>query len=117
VTQPLPTALDVLLGGISVAPAITLASGVLILPPSALSNAVVPLTGTLTANVTLSYVGSAPNAWRFDASGGYAPAITFNGHTIFFSANGNVWGTSLTAAGVVELYFNGAKFYGVALSP
>lgn len=71
------------------------------------------LTGTLPNNTTLVYpTGTSYVEWKVDAT-----AVTFAAHTIQLSINSNVWGTTISAAGVWDVVYNGTKFYGFALTP
>jgi hypothetical protein len=74
---------------------------------------VIALTGSLPSNATIVFpTGTSYVEWTVDAT-----APTFNAHTIQLSINSNVWGTTISAAGVWRVIYNGTKFYGWALSP
>lgn len=73
-------------------------------------------TGSLAGNVTLVFPSNASQEWLVDVTG-----VTLNAHTITAQANGNNWGTQLSAtqADVARISYdaNAGKLYGVLLTP
>jgi len=80
------------------------------------ANAYLAFTDTgLTSNAVIAFGTNSKvtgNMVYVDTTG-----VTFGGHTITITINGNTWGTTISAAAVDQLIYNGTQFYGVALTP
>lgn len=72
---------------------------------------VLQFTGTLTGNLTIVLPANQGQAWVLDFS-----AVVFAGHTITVQANGNNWGTAITAENVYRVTYTGTKLWGSTLT-